>query len=220
MQEVRLQFSKEGRAVYISHLDIVRCFARAMGRAGVPVYYTQGFNPQPYLVFSPPLSLGYTGLAELCDFSVEDDALPVEQIAAMLAKTMPEGIRPRASAAPVHKLGLLQKADYVVELVGEGTASFAQQAIDCLSRPEIVVLKKSKRRQAETNIAPLIERLQVQPEEDGRLSLSCRLAVAGEGALNPRYLVEVLQRDLPQLAFTDCFVTRTGFYLENDEPFC
>ena len=58
MQSVRMVFAKEGRAVFISHLDLLRCVSRAFGRANLPVRYTQGFNPQPYLVFSPPLSLG------------------------------------------------------------------------------------------------------------------------------------------------------------------
>ena len=75
MQNVRMVFAKEGLAVFISHLDLLRCVSRALARACIPVKYTQGFNPQPYLIFSPPLSLGYAGYAELCDFSLEDDAM-------------------------------------------------------------------------------------------------------------------------------------------------
>ena len=220
MQEVRLQFSKEGRAVYISHLDVMRCFSRAMGRAGLPVHYTQGFNPQPYLVFSPPLSLGYAGQAEFCDFSLEDDALPLEQVAGLLAATMPEGLCPKSSAAPVHKLGLLHKATYTIALeLGGGSVATAEEVEACLTRSEITVIKKSKRRQIETNIAPLIEQLSVETRGNG-IMLFCRLAVVGEGALNPRYLVEVLQRDLPQLDIADSLVTRQAFFLEDDAPFC
>ena len=54
---VRLFFSKKGRAVYISHLDLLRTMQRALKRAGIPVWYSEGFNPRIYLNF--PLALLY-----------------------------------------------------------------------------------------------------------------------------------------------------------------
>ena len=49
MREVRLRFSKTGRLKYISHLDINRAMSRALKRAGIPLWYTEGFNPHPYM---------------------------------------------------------------------------------------------------------------------------------------------------------------------------
>ena len=57
-REVRIRFSKTGQAKYISHLDINRVFARTFARAGVKIWFTEGFNPHPYMSFSLPLSLG------------------------------------------------------------------------------------------------------------------------------------------------------------------
>jgi len=219
MQGVRLTFAKEGRALYISHLDLMRSLSRGICRAGLPVYYTQGFNPQPYLVFSPPLSLGYGGAAELCDFSLLDEAYPVEEVAARLAAVMPEGVRPIRSAAPVHKLGALALADWEIRLGDRVTAELAAAAAACLSAPEITVLKKSKRGEREVNIRPMIDRLEATVE-DGALVLRCRLPLAGENALNPKYLVEVLSRTLPDFADADFFALRTAFYLEDGTPFC
>lgn len=51
MREVRLRFSKTGRLKYISHLDINRVMSRALKRAGIPLWYTEGFNPHPYMSF-------------------------------------------------------------------------------------------------------------------------------------------------------------------------
>ena len=48
---VRLTFRKAGRLQYISHLDLQRSMARIIARAGLPVWYTKGFNPHPKLVF-------------------------------------------------------------------------------------------------------------------------------------------------------------------------
>ena len=59
---VRLVFSKTGRARYISHLDLNRTMARVLRRAGIPLWYTEGFNKHPYITFAAPLSLGCESL--------------------------------------------------------------------------------------------------------------------------------------------------------------
>ena len=51
MPNLRLFYRKRGRAKYISHLDITRCMQRSLKRAGLPVWYTQGFNPHMYMTF-------------------------------------------------------------------------------------------------------------------------------------------------------------------------
>ena len=66
-KEARVFYTKTGRAKYISHLDVTRCFQRALQRAGLSVWYTEGFNPHSYLTFTLPLSLGYESLCESMD---------------------------------------------------------------------------------------------------------------------------------------------------------
>ena len=55
MLTIRISFEKRGEAAYISLLDLQRVFHRILKRSGLPVYYTQGFNPHIYLSFSCPL---------------------------------------------------------------------------------------------------------------------------------------------------------------------
>ena len=52
MITVRIRFEKTGEAAYISLLDLQRVFHRILKRSGLPVYYTQGFNPHIYLSLS------------------------------------------------------------------------------------------------------------------------------------------------------------------------
>ena len=58
MFEVRLWLSKQGRIKYVSHLDMFRLMQRAVRRAEIPLWYTEGFNPHPYISFLLALSLG------------------------------------------------------------------------------------------------------------------------------------------------------------------
>ena len=64
MKDIRIRFEKTGRARYISHLDLTRAMTRAVRRAGLPIWYTEGFNKHPYLTFAAPLSLGFEGTDE------------------------------------------------------------------------------------------------------------------------------------------------------------
>ncbi len=59
-------FSKKGAMVFISHLDLMRLFARASRRAGLPVSLTKGYNPHPRISITKALKLG-----------VESDSLEV-----------------------------------------------------------------------------------------------------------------------------------------------
>ena len=63
-----IRFGKQPRLRFISHLDLQRFFQRALNRTGLPVKYTQGFNPHIYMTFAAPLALGQESVAESLDF--------------------------------------------------------------------------------------------------------------------------------------------------------
>jgi len=58
MYKINFTFSKKGLMKYISHLDLMRLFIRAMRRAGLPLKYTQGFHPHPKFSIRCALKLG------------------------------------------------------------------------------------------------------------------------------------------------------------------
>lgn len=89
MREVRLRFSKTGRLKYISHLDINRAMSRALKRAGIPLWYTEGFNPHPYMSFSLPLSLGVESLCESVDLRITGE-ITNKEIKDRLNSVLPE----------------------------------------------------------------------------------------------------------------------------------
>ena len=69
---IRIKFRKVGMLKYISHLDLQRTFARVLTRSGIPVWYTQGFNPHIKMVFSLPLSVGSEGECEYLDIKITE----------------------------------------------------------------------------------------------------------------------------------------------------
>ena len=79
MIKVRAVFAKRGRAKYISHLDLNRCMQRVFKRSGIPIWYTEGFNPHIYITFALPLSLGYESGVEIMDFNITE-GIPFKDI--------------------------------------------------------------------------------------------------------------------------------------------
>ena len=78
LKNVRLFYKKGDRMRFISHLDMTRFMSRLIRRAGLPVWYTEGFNPHAYFNFALPLSLGFESEYEVMDFRFEDDDFSIE----------------------------------------------------------------------------------------------------------------------------------------------
>ena len=73
MFKARMKFAKEGRAKYISHLDLMHTMQRAMARCQMPLWFTEGFNQHAYVSVALPLSTGYSGECEFLDFHIPSD---------------------------------------------------------------------------------------------------------------------------------------------------
>ncbi|MBQ0092066.1 MAG: TIGR03936 family radical SAM-associated protein, partial [Clostridiales bacterium] len=61
-------FEKTGNLRYISHLDLQRAFTRLLLRSGLPVVFSEGFNPHPKLTFAQPLSIFQESVCEIAEF--------------------------------------------------------------------------------------------------------------------------------------------------------
>src|SRR5208283_338157 len=71
-QRLLFTFSKSGAAVFISHLDLMTVFERALARAGYSARFTEGYNPKPRLEFANPLSLGLSSEEEVAAIDLDD----------------------------------------------------------------------------------------------------------------------------------------------------
>ncbi|MBQ0135783.1 MAG: TIGR03936 family radical SAM-associated protein [Oscillospiraceae bacterium] len=125
MQNARIFFEKTGDAKYISHLDLMRCFSRALTRAEVPLWYTEGFNPRPYMNFAMPLSLGMEGLSEILDIRIENDDMKLSEVKERLMKVMPVDIKIIDVKEPVLKAQLVAFSRYKIEIKQEAMSAEA-----------------------------------------------------------------------------------------------
>ena len=87
---MRIKFRKVGNLQYISHLDLQRTFNRVLVRAGLPLWYTKGFNPHIKMVFGMPLPVGSESECEMLDVRVEREMSDEEMLQRLNAELTDE----------------------------------------------------------------------------------------------------------------------------------
>lgn len=194
MREVRLVFSKTDRCKYISHLDINRCMSRALTRAKIPLWYTEGFNPHPYMSFSLPLSLGVESYCESVDIRITGDITNIE-IKNLMNEMLPTGIRIVDVYDDFRDCSEIAFSDYVYKIEFKDNEAALVRIKNVLEAPEILAEKKQKKGKrrilTETNIKPFIDKYNISIRDD-EVVMNIRLAAGTNRNLNPTLLFDTV----------------------------
>lgn len=214
----RLRFEKTGRAVYISHLDLMQTMQRAFSRAGYSLKYSEGFNPHPQIAIALPLSVGAASRCELMDFRMTEEA----DLAAMpekLTAALPEGVTVTAAYEAQHKCALIKwlAVEGLFEYDERGASTMAAELTDFYARESIVIEKKTKRGMGQTDIRPAVREIAFAPCAEGVRVTA--LISAQEPTLNPELLAEALRQLCPELAPDFAAFTRIETYDAEMEVF-
>ena len=186
----RLTFSKTGKMRFVGHLDSVEVFRRAVRRSGLPVKYSEGFNPHMELKVAFPLSLGMEGLHEYMDIVLIEER-DENEITAVLNPCLPEGLKilktEKLPAGTKSSAALLCRAEYTVT----GITDDAEEKINnILNQNEIYITKKSKKGEKTIEIRRDIFELKL---ENGIISMT--LSAGGERNLSPALVMETITKD-------------------------
>ena len=218
MDKLRLRFEKTGRAVYISHLDLMHTLQRAFSRAGLALKYSEGFNPHPQISIAQPLSVGVASVCEILDFKLKEDVDPAT-LPERLSAVMPEGILVTDCWEPVYKPALLKYHE--IEGVFEYDMRHIPEIRNALeaffARESIVITKKTKRGEGPSDIRPAVRSISFK-EGEGAVLLHAVIS-AQEPTLNPALLADALRQLAPEIEPDFAKFIRIENYLENMEIF-
>ena len=144
---VRMRYSRTGRIRFLSHLDFMTLFHRTAMRAGVPVAFSQGFNPHPKIAFGPALPVGMESEAEYLDLEA-DPFVDLLQVTQDLNKALPEGIRIIEARVVPKKApslsGAISRYVYEIQVPHEHARGLRERIAALLDRPQIIVSRKGK----------------------------------------------------------------------------
>ena len=217
--DVRMSFQKTGMAKFISHLDTVRCITRAMKRACVPIWFTEGFNPHAFLTFAMPLSLGFESLCETVDFRLMEET-DLNELAERINNALPVDITVKEIYVYETSPNDIRWAEYKI-IFNNPDKLLLEQAEKILSSEEIMVLKKSKKGrnkvEKEVNIKEHIKSFELS-EDNGKLILNTVLSSGTSVNINPMLLIGALVKDTATDE-QDVDIIKVQSYTENMEIF-
>ncbi|MDR0325610.1 MAG: TIGR03936 family radical SAM-associated protein [Oscillospiraceae bacterium] len=193
---VRLAYHKTGRARFLSHLDTMRVFQQSLTRAGLPLRYTEGFNPHIVLSIALPLGVGVESVAERLDFGIMENS-SIGTIPARLNAVLPEGFHAAQAVIGGRAVSQIAFARYAMTVETQTEPERAQK----LFTMSAVVQKRNKKKDyIPTDIVPFIRDIDCRRDGD-RLFFSVTLT-AKDPILNPEYIAEAWRTYLdPEAAF-------------------
>ena len=163
---VRVRFRKTGSLQLISHLDTQRVMMRIMVRAGIPMWYTQGFNPHAKVVFALPLPVGVESECELMDLRICRD-VSEKEILNRLNQALTDEMRALDVYIPERKFLEIDSCDYALTFkspkITEETASELEHF---LTTPPLTIVKKTGSGEREIELTRHLRRLNIQSEKD------------------------------------------------------
>lgn len=205
---IRFQFAIGEELRFLSHLDLLRTFERALRRAKIPVALTEGFHPKPKLAFASALAVGITSRAEYADVFLAEDLSP-EEFSLRLNRAFPPGLKILRAGSPSDKvpalMSVVNAAEYKVLLNGDIVLTETVQKV--LDADSLVVERTTKKGTRMVDLRPLIYSLELV---DDRLAFCC--AIGTDGNLRPEELLNLLG-----LAFSDAVLERTGLFIKDSD---
>lgn len=219
MSKYRMKFSKRGRAVYISHLDLMHTMQRAFSRAGLKLEYSQGFNPHPQISMAMPLSVGISSICELMDFSLSNE-MECEEILKALNPVLPEGIEILSVYLPQVKLSGIKWLQIDGKLEYDTPVPGAEEELNRLFKSEsLTVEKKTKRGFADIDVIPAVHSIAFTEAEDGKSIALAAVISASEPVLNPVSITEAIKKYSPGITPDFASFTRIKVFDEKMTEF-
>ena len=204
-KNIRIKFFKTGSLQYISHLDLHRLINRALVRAGIPIWYTQGFNPHAKMVFALPLPVGVESVCEYLDVKI-DKNIPNDDVKELLNKQLTNELQVIEVYDPTTKFADISKADYRILLDSiSASPSLAGKINDFFASGPILMAKKTKSGEKEIDISALIHSFKAEFCGDcGKIKINTTLT-AGSESLSPEFIMAALRKNeiLPAVSLKD-----------------
>lgn len=196
LQRLRLTYGKGEAIRFISNLDLVRLWERAARRAGLPLAYSQGFNPQPKIANAHALPVGCAGRNEVLDLWLTE-RMPPEEVACRLRAALPpavqlvhvEEVDPRGPSLQ----SLVREAEYRARVWTEEPAETVAARVQAFLSAESLPRRRRRHEEVvEYDLRPLVRDLRLEGRDGNWLILWMRLRAEPHATGRPDEVLEAL----------------------------
>jgi len=201
VQRLRVTFARGEEVKYITHLDLMRFWERALRRAAIPLAYSQGFSPSPRLALAVPLPVGVTSSGELMDVYLAQRITPQHFI-----KAVSRQVTPGIAVLEVREVGLglpslqsqVRWSEYQVDALTDRSVDDVRRAVaDFLASPSIPWQHQREREVRRYDLRPLVQDVRVEALEDGLCTLGMRLRTDSQASGRAEQVVAALGLPAP-----------------------
>ncbi len=206
----RINYEVKGDMAFLSHLEMMRLWQRALLRSDLPVSWTQGFNPRPKLSLGPAKGVGIEGLSEYLDVEFKR-LLKGEEIIRNLNNVLPQGVHVLhvRELPPGTKLleAVINEAVYRVTFDCGCPEDLLSKADAFMAEDKCLFIRHSPKKDKELDLRALVYNLIV---EDETLLIHGKLGAGG--AVRPSEILTVLGYwDIMK----DINIQRVGLYIRH-----
>lgn len=214
MLRLRVRFSRGQELKFISHLDIMRLWQRALRRAAIALAYSEGFNPRPRLSLAAPLAVGITSEAELMDIYCLKQVSP-HSLKAAVNRQLPPGVEVlqvyQAALTQPSLQSLLRHAEYRVEVATEKDEKEIQSALDSLlSKEQLPWQHRRDTAIRSYDLRALIDDLWLIGLKDGGGTIGMRLRCDSGGSGRPEQVTKALGFSEPPYIHRSRLILKTS----------
>ena len=197
---LRFKFRKGGNLQYVSHLDLVRTMHKVIVRAKLPLWYTEGFNPKPKMIFAAPLSIGTESVCEYMDLRMNEYIDPAVAMARINAN-MTHEMQITEAYYPESKFTDLKWMSYRITIRPADFSDELVERINAALNSDVIEVQK-KNSEDRTNIRPLIKSA-IASAEGESVVISAILSADPSAFLNPEYIIKALRESCGILSASD-----------------
>lgn len=197
VQRLRVTYSREDEVKYLSHLDMMRLWERALRRGEIPLAYSQGYKPKPKIAIGAPLPVGYLSEGELVDLILNQRMTP-HAFMRQMDQALPVGVRVVGVEEINPRLPSLQSqiraAEYRVTLYTEVLPGVIGEQLQQLLDQESLPWQQQRRdgKVKEYDLRPLIEDLWLYRWQEGVCTVGMRLRISNGPAGRPEEVILAL----------------------------
>ena len=192
MSKFILKYGRDERVKFISHLDFVRCFHRAIRRSKLNFEFSQGFNPHPVMTIAQPLPVGVTSECDYMKVGLVT-GLDNDQVRDEINRCLPPGFRIYAAyrlKAKEIDLTKINRAEYIVEIECEAPGDINA----LMERSELTVPKKTKKGISDSDIRPHIFEAEDMGFKDGIHTIGLEVSCGSSYNLKPETVVAAMEK--------------------------
>ncbi|MBQ3124827.1 MAG: DUF2344 domain-containing protein [Clostridia bacterium] len=215
MAKYIVKYGRDDRVKFISHLDFVRCFHRAVRRSALNFEFSQGFNPHPVMTIAQPLPVCVTSESEYMKVGFVTD-MSDNEIKDELNRRMPPGFTVYAVRRVEGKeidLTKINMAEYITEIECESPCDIEK----LLNEKELVVPKKTKSGIRDSDIRPHIFELEKLGFTDGVMTVRMTVSCGSTYNLKPETVVSAAEKYIDGFSATFCTSHRKSMLIDKKE---